>query len=87
MYWGKNKGCSFYKYQCGTTDEFCSDKNDMSCSEDYTFKMYCKKGSMSDACYINEYDSDFNCENKLSGYKNFSFEKFGVYSRCFEVES
>ena len=67
--------------------EFCEKKQDLSCSEDYTFKMFCSDTNFSDGCTYNEYDPDYRCTNKLSFSKVFKEEQSGPYSRCFNIES
>lgn len=87
LIWGKNKGCGFLNTICQTTfSEFCTQKSELSCSKDYTSKLYCLTSDFSGGCSIREYSSGMVCNSIGKNTVTSISESFGVNSRCFDVK-
>ena len=88
LVWGQNRGCGFTNSACSTTyPEFCSRRNTLSCSADYTSKVACLRSSFSDGCLVNEYQANLNCNVDYSLLSTSPYEVKGAFSRCFNTGS
>ena len=90
--WGKGQGCSFFNYQCDTAyPEFCPAPNSsdsgttFSCSKNYKAKLVCTKGTFTDSCYTEEFQTGQICNNNLTLSTTYLSEVAGKNSRCFSV--
>lgn len=84
--WGTNQGCSFMNNNCSTAySEFCSLVGARSCSGDFKAKTNCMLSVYSDACLINEFVANSNCNNGISFQNTSYYENTGGYSRCYQT--
>ena len=83
--WGYKKGCDFVDNLCDSKfKEFCRVEGEMACSDDHRFKLECE--IVNDNCLIFDYRDRNDCINTENFDYNFSFEKNGPKSKCFDIK-
>ena len=82
--WGYKKGCDFVNNLCNPKfKEFCKTEGEMICSDNHRFKLECE--IFNENCLVFDYKESNDCINNEGFEYNFSFEKNGLKSKCFDI--